>query len=461
MVCSVLSIMQMLQKTILCILTFLFLLLGAAILHASALAAVNAPQPRSIRVLSFKDGHSMAVQAMLPEFEQATGIKVTMDLIPAPSVAAKVLTDQTGGAGYDVYLVDEPYLPQLAPFLLPYEEWPGHGAEPSPWRSAFVAPASAGAGFRGVSYGLPVNGNVYLYIYRKDWFEDPAERAAFKKRYGVELAPPVDVQSFSRIAEFFYRPPHRYGFAPFTRSSEGTTVEAVWLFGLLGVQLFDQDLKVVASPDQVSEALGVYRTLMGYAPPGSRMWHHAERMRAYSRGLIAHMMTWPSFLRDLEDPNKSLVVGKTGYGTRTTSLRSEAPPTNFEKSGVAGSWILALSKSTPNAQAATEFARWWAGPGAGERLVPKGMNPARKDLLSHVSLIQENPWFGAILNSFEHAQLRPRTQRYREVSQLISAAFTSAVTSGKPGSSCANCQEIGMSLVTKLRDQALVKESSQ
>ena len=50
------------------------------------------------------------------------------------------------------------------------------------------------------------------WAYRKDWFDDPAEKAAFKKKYKRELAVPETWDDLKSIAEFFTRPDKkRYG----------------------------------------------------------------------------------------------------------------------------------------------------------------------------------------------------------------------------------------------------------
>ena len=50
------------------------------------------------------------------------------------------------------------------------------------------------------------------WAYRKDWFEDPTEKAAFKKKYKRELAVPETWDDLKTIAEFFTRPDKkRYG----------------------------------------------------------------------------------------------------------------------------------------------------------------------------------------------------------------------------------------------------------
>ena len=46
----------------------------------------------------------------------------------------------------------------------------------------------------GKFWGLPVNQDAYGFMYRKDLFEDPKEKEAFKAKYGKELAPPQTYQ---------------------------------------------------------------------------------------------------------------------------------------------------------------------------------------------------------------------------------------------------------------------------
>ena len=41
--------------------------------------------------------------------------------------------------------------------------------------------------------------------YRKDWFEDPKEKAAFKKKYNYDLGVPQTWAQMRDIAEFFHR----------------------------------------------------------------------------------------------------------------------------------------------------------------------------------------------------------------------------------------------------------------
>jgi multiple sugar transport system substrate-binding protein len=52
-------------------------------------------------------------------------------------------------------------------------------------------------------FGVPMEAFVKVYLYRKDLFENPDAQAAFKEKYGRDLAPAKTHQEYRDIAEFF------------------------------------------------------------------------------------------------------------------------------------------------------------------------------------------------------------------------------------------------------------------
>lgn len=395
----------------------------AALLSSQAAFAVAPYAGRTLRVLSFNDTHAAAVSKRLPEFEKLTGAKVVFDAIASNTVATKTTSDQAAGGTYDLYAVDEPFMPQLAPFFLPLTQWPTPKtvAKTELALDRYLPAALAGGAYKGESYGLPINGNVYMYVYRKDLFSDPAEAKSFKAKYNYDLAPPKTTAQMRDVAEFFTRPPKSYGFAPFTKMSEGTTVEAIWVLSTFGVTLIDDNLALTMDDTKATQAFQWYLDMMKFAPPGATAWHHAERMAAYSRGRVAQMMTWPSFVKDLENKSRSLVVGKNDYAMPPSG------PTGVS-AAVAGTWTLAIPKSSKQKELASEFAGWWASQSFGRSLVDAGMNPARRDLLQDAALLKTNPWFAGVLQNFEVAVVRPRFPDYNKVSDVISQNFTKMVS---------------------------------
>ncbi|GAH36407.1 unnamed protein product, partial [marine sediment metagenome] len=97
-------------------------------------------------------------------------------------------------------------------------------------------------------------------------------------------------------------------------------------------------------------------------------------------------------------------------------------------SPVAGTWALSIPKSSKHKKLAASFARWWGSYTFGRKIVPAGMNPARKDLLTDKELAKANPWFAGIMANFNRAVVRPRFPEYRKVSDRISVHFTNCLT---------------------------------
>lgn len=392
----------------------------AFLLCASAPLIAKQYSGQTLRVLTFKDNHSRAVFKNIKKFEEKTGAKVVFDMVPAASVASKTASDQVAGASYDLYSVDEPFMPKLAPFFVPTEQWPKTKLFVHEFKDAtFIKAAVKGGSYKSKSYGLPINGNVYMYVYRKDLFSDPTEKQNFQKKFGYPLGVPKTTKQMLDVAEFFTRPPKLYGFAPYTKVSEGSTVEAVWLLSSFGVKLYDDNLNVAYAEKQGAKAFKFYKQLMKSSPPGSGNWAHAERVKAYAKGKIAQIMLWPSFFTGLEDTRRSLVAGKNGYQL-PPSLNGKHP------SPVAGTWTLAISKKSQRKDLAAEFAWWWSS--NGRVLVQAGMNPVREDLLTDPILLKSNHWFPSILDNLKVAVVRPRLPEYKRVSDIISLHFTQMAT---------------------------------
>lgn len=363
---------------------------------------------RVLRVLSFRDRQSAALRIALPQFEKEHSIRVQFDDIPASTVATKMMTDLAAGGTYDVYTIDEPFIPQFHTSLLDVEKWPLAAADTN--TDGFESKALEAARVHGILVGLPVNGNVYQYIFRKDLLNDPEEKMNFQKRFNRALQPARSFLELREIAQFYYRPPKVYGFAPFTKMSEGTTVELLWLLAGFGYKPGSTNIDIAT----ISEALEFYESLLNTAPKSARAWHHTERMSAFAKGRVVQMMTWNSFFFDLEDEHKSLVVGKTGYAL--------SPGT--DSTAIAGTWIAGVRKNSLEVEAAANFVRWWTSRDVNEALIPKGLSTARADLLQQPQLTVQFPWLSSTHLNFEKAFLRPRHKQYRSTSDELSKAFT-------------------------------------
>src|SRR5919202_4139048 len=111
-------------------LTAAALALGACGPQSSQPAATQAPAAApagggkslsgsSVRMGALANYKGDAIEQMLPEFEKSSGIKVQLDKLPDTNLSDKLTVSfASGSPDYDVAMMDEPWIPGLASFLL-------------------------------------------------------------------------------------------------------------------------------------------------------------------------------------------------------------------------------------------------------------------------------------------------------------------------------------------------------
>ncbi|PMQ01219.1 MAG: ABC transporter substrate-binding protein [Dictyoglomus sp. NZ13-RE01] len=399
-------------------------LLTLFLISLSFVLAQGAPYKTTINVLVWDDAHTKAVKTLIPDFEKATGIKVNFVALPTRSVLEKaaigISMDRTD---YDLVSIDEPFVPQFGELLLNYNLWPQGKVFPKVDLKDIVEGAVNASMWEGSPRGLPINGNVYVYIYRKDLFDDPKNKEEFKKEYGYELNPPNTFKELLDVSRFFAKKPNMYGFGPFTIKAEGVTAEAVFILSSFGTDILKvsgKNVKLVLDKKKAVDAINFYKQLLETAPPGKLSFGHTERIQAFNMGQIAVMFQWPALIPNHEDPKQSLVAGKVGY---------MVPPAGpARRVAVTGCWILGIPKASKNKLAAAEFAYWWASKEAGRKLIEAGMSPVRKDLLSDPELQKTRKWYQATLEAFKYGISRPRFKDYARVSEVIQVYWTKGIS---------------------------------
>ena len=153
--------------------------------------------------------HSYESDVLTKAFEEITGIKVNHQILGEGEVVQAVQTQmQTGRNLYDAYVNDSDLIGthsrlQLARNLTDFMA--GEGA-------AVTNPNLDLDDFMGIQFTTGPDGDLYqlpdqqfanLYWFRKDWFDDEDNKAAFQAKYGYELGVPVNWSAYEDIAEFF------------------------------------------------------------------------------------------------------------------------------------------------------------------------------------------------------------------------------------------------------------------
>ncbi len=149
--------------------------------------------------------------------------------------------------------------------------------------------------YNGKLYTLEDDGDVFLLYYRKDLFGDPKHQAAFKQKYGYDLAPPRTWKQFDEIATYVTDSgvPDLNGAAIARNPGQLHYYFLEW-YRNEGGKLFDID----SMKAQINGPIGVsVLTQMlaqpAYMPKGAAGWGPFEVLQAWLAGKLAMTVWWP------------------------------------------------------------------------------------------------------------------------------------------------------------------------
>jgi multiple sugar transport system substrate-binding protein len=227
----------------------------------------------------------------IPLFERETGRDVqVVARLPHPELNAFVREAfESDDADLDLLSTHTKYAPSQADGLRSLDELvdPEHIADllPRPLELSRID---------GDLLQMPRNLDVRLLHYRRDLFENLAERAAFERRFGRPLRPPDTWSELADVAQFFTRPGlHGFLFPGRNSGLFGTFYE---LLVSSGGELFDPDLQPafnsregIAAAAFVADLHHVRRV----TPRELREWHYDEISAEFRAGYAAMVCDWP------------------------------------------------------------------------------------------------------------------------------------------------------------------------
>lgn len=249
-------------------------------------------------------------------------------------------------------------------------------------------------------YGAPAETDAMGWAYRKDWFEDPAEKAAFKKKYKKELVVPETWDDFKSIAEFFTRPEKkRYGNVLVTGRGYDDIVmgfeQVLYAFG--GSWGDTKTMKVKGLLDSAGsvKALEFFKGLVKYAPPGGSKLGYGEALEPFVNNSSAMLMNYFAFFPDLAKK----MSGKIGF----FAMPREG---NRRYASLGGQGFSISAKAAPEQQAlAKKFIAWFLQNDTQKKWVQKpGGFTASLDILKSDEFKQASPYNAAFAQSLDIVQ---------------------------------------------------------
>jgi multiple sugar transport system substrate-binding protein len=335
-----------------------FLALPFLALAACGEKAASADEIRPVTVWWFQWEPATGLQELASEFQKESGIPVTVRQIPLDSYQDQVF--QEFGAEetkFDIVVGDS--------------QWIGRGAtkglyeELTSWLPTVVDLKSIhGRAARylceypegsGRWYAAPCETDAIGLAYRRDWFEDPAEKIAFRERYGRELSVPLTWEEFRDVAQFFRRPEaKRYGCVfPTGRAYDSLTMgfqNLLWAFG--GKWHAEDSNQVVGhlNTPETAEAVEFFKSLIQLGPKGAENLGYGDTLEAFLNGSTAMICNYfaffPTILAKMGDQVAFAVVpGKDGkrvasLGGQGLSISTKIAPERKELAKKFIAWFL-------------------------------------------------------------------------------------------------------------------------
>jgi len=322
-------------------------------------------------------------QAMVAKYEEETGIKVRLVVLPAPELlTAQSAAAQSGSNEFDIFQINEQWTGvfyenewvQELSSIDPNFEWDPNLIEfegVGRWDSS-IGQTSV----NGVAYSLPMNGNLQVLVYKKSVYD----------QLGLSVPKTwADVEANGKAA--MKAGLVEYGFVPIGRGPA-----AYYFGGLLdsfGGKYFGNsasgDYTPTINSPETRNALLQFKRLSDLGPDAPQTLGQAENVSVMQSGQGLHSILVAAAATPLENPDQSFVTGDLGYalmpGGRTVS----------------GTWTLGVPTGLPadRSKAAYDFITWLTSQSTMQTWVENGGVITRTDIETDLPAIQ------AIIDSAE------------------------------------------------------------
>ncbi|MDH3663433.1 MAG: sugar ABC transporter substrate-binding protein [Alphaproteobacteria bacterium] len=399
-------------------------LLLASTMLLSAASMANA---ETINILMESVPDTRFVEEVLPAFTEATGIEVDLEVVNYAEMHTKLVPQLVSPTGsYDAIVVDFYWVGEFtkAGWLQPLDERiASDGFDTSVY---FPSLMNLVGQVDGTTYMLPFYNYAMGLTYRKDMIDDPAEQAAFKEKYGMDLKVPETWAEYQKQVEFFTRDTDNDGetdfFGVVNQGLRPDPIAMEWSNYLYanGGQYYEEGTwqPTLDSPEAVA-ALEAYKSnLADYGPPGAASFGFDEAFNVAAQGKAFSYITYNMFRTAYDDESQSAVAGKMEIAS-------------VPSGGLNGAWGWAIPKSSPNPDAAWTFLQWIESPEIAKKRAELGGSPTRSDVFDDPALNEKYVYFPALKNLLETSRNFPVFTYTPQFVEVLGRELSLAVTGEK------------------------------
>ena len=296
---------------------------------------------KQIRIIMANHPWQASIQKLIPQFEQASGIKVNVESYFEDQLSQKLQIGLTSGSSSaDAFM----FRPLQEGKLFANNGWLDdmtstvQGAKDWNWND-FQDAAKGTVTFDNKVYGIPIVTEREIVYYRKDLFEQAGLKA------------PATLDDLTAAAKKLTDPSKgQYGIVMRGQRSPAVTQFSSFLYSE-GGDFIKNGKSAINTPEAIA-AYKLYGDLLkNYGPQGTLNMSWPQAVAIFQQGKAAMWIDADSLYTNVLDTSKSTVADKVGYA------QFPAGPAGSKPYNVT-SWALGVNAASPNKDAAWEFLQW-------------------------------------------------------------------------------------------------------
>lgn len=352
-------------------------------------------------------------EALVDKYVEDTGNAVNLNVTPFPGMLEKSRNAvQAGESEFDILNLNEQWYVQFyeGGLVTPIKEInPDFELDPNVIEYDYATrwdPEIGYSGPNGEIYGLPINGNVQLFFYRTDLFEEAG------------LEPPKTWEEVEAAAQVFNDPPNMYGFSI-------RTAPPNWEFqaylASYGTNLIKLDVETgewevgLASDEAIAAAKTWLHLGSTYGPASFANMGQADNLALMASGQLAQVHMVGAAAPNFQNPETSVVVDKVA----AVVVPGTTPDSHSTMSGI---WVMGIPHNLPeeNKQAALAFLEWALTKDAQLYYAKAGAIPVRTDVYEELSADPAYGWWTqAMADSTPYIVASPRLKESPQVLEVL------------------------------------------
>ncbi|MEM8855969.1 MAG: sugar ABC transporter substrate-binding protein [Pseudomonadota bacterium] len=351
-----------------------------------------------------------AAEAMLPEFEEKTGIKVNITKHPYENALGEQVRDFVAGGDFDIALIDLVWIGNFAEneWIVPitkFTENPDLADPDLDLDDFFPLVLNAFGGWGDTIYGLPFDNYSGLLFYNKCMLEE----AGFD-------GPPETWQELKEVYAPKLTGDGKHAFALQSKRNETQSADSfarmLWPFG---GSFLDEDFKSNLMSEESQAGLKFRQDLMEYMPEGIVAYDHAETVNALAQGDVAMITEWSAFYSTLKDPDTSKIAD-------CLAIAPEPKGPAGRKPALGGFSLAVASQASEEEQAAAWlFIQWITSKANAKEYLERGGVPARQSVYEMDGVADEYDFVPALVESWQDGvpEFRPRFAEWPEITEIV------------------------------------------